>query len=98
MAAYYPERPDEQTQKDMSNYMKLFGKFYPCKTCAFHYNNDIKKDPPKTQSRESFSVWMCVQHNNVNRILGKSQFDCSYDNLIKRWKKGGPECKPSNIV
>jgi len=34
MAAYYPDDPSIQQQKEMSVLMKLFSKYYPCDHCA----------------------------------------------------------------
>ena len=34
MAAYYPEKPTVDQQKDMKTFMSLFSKFYPCEDCA----------------------------------------------------------------
>jgi FAD-linked sulfhydryl oxidase len=31
---------------------------------------------------------VCRQHNNVNKLLGKQQFDCDYQNLMRRWRTG----------
>ena len=36
MAAYYPERPTQQDQDDMSAFLRTFGRFYPCNACASH--------------------------------------------------------------
>jgi hypothetical protein len=36
-------------------------------------------------NRETLSVWMCKQHNLVNRDLEKTLFDCSYESLKQRW-------------
>jgi FAD-linked sulfhydryl oxidase len=66
VGAYYPENPPKETQEDMTKFLQLFGKFYPCKTCASHYNMEIKRHPPKTANRKDLSLWLCLQHNNVN--------------------------------
>ena len=34
MAAYYPSKPTVDVQENMSQFIKLFSKFYPCSTCA----------------------------------------------------------------
>lgn len=34
IAAYYPERPSQDQQKDMVQFMSLFTKFYPCEDCS----------------------------------------------------------------
>lgn len=35
-AAYYPEKPEEETKRDMRHYLDLFAKFYPCDYCSKH--------------------------------------------------------------
>lgn len=86
MAANYPQHPSEQQQKDMTEMMHLFSKFYPCDYCAKDFRKDLKKDAPDTQSQESFSQWLCRIHNKVNIKLGKPKFDCSRVN--ERWRDG----------
>ena len=36
MAAYYPDNPTQQQQSDMTTFVKLFSKFFPCEDCASH--------------------------------------------------------------
>lgn len=36
MAAYYPDNPSQEQQRDMSTFVKLFSKFFPCDDCASH--------------------------------------------------------------
>jgi FAD-linked sulfhydryl oxidase len=38
-------------------------------------------------------MWLCDRHNDVNKWLDKPIFDCSYENLKKRWKEGYDHCK-----
>ena len=33
-AAYYPEKPTPQEQKDMKKFIHIFSRFYPCDFCA----------------------------------------------------------------
>ncbi|ERE68734.1 synaptogyrin-3-like protein [Cricetulus griseus] len=37
----------------------------------------IGRNQPDTSTRVSFSQWLCRLHNEVNRKLGKPDFDCS---------------------
>jgi len=86
MAASFPEAPSEVDQQDMSTFMRLFAKFYPCEVCAEDLRTDITKNPPRTHTREELELWLCGLHNRVNEKLGKPTFDCS--KLLERWKEG----------
>lgn len=46
----------------------------------------LKIDPPKTESQEALSQWLCRLHNKVNIKTGKEIFDCSKVN--ERWRDG----------
>jgi len=47
---------------------------------------DVTNTPSDTSSRHNFSQWMCHMHNDVNRRLGKEEFDCS--RVDERWLDG----------
>lgn len=34
MAAYYPDKPSKTQEKEMSAFLKIFAKYYPCEHCA----------------------------------------------------------------
>lgn len=111
MAIYYPEKPTEHQKEMMKHFITGFAEFYPCKTCAAHFKTDIKRgnffhynnvllskyllDPPKVDNNKELSIWFCNQHNVVNRMLGKPLFDCTYEKLYKRWRKGDESCENS---
>lgn len=84
----YPERATPQQQADMRNFLTLFGKLYPCWTCASDFQQWIAKpeNTPRTEGREGLGRWMCKAHNEVNRKLGKDEFDCS--KWQERWRTG----------
>lgn len=46
----------------------------------------LKIDPPKVESQEALSQWLCRMHNKVNVKLGKEIFDCKKVN--ERWRDG----------
>ena len=46
----------------------------------------MERSKIRTQSREEFGRWMCEAHNDVNRKLGKQEFDCS--KWEERWRTG----------
>ena len=92
MAAYYPENPDETQIKHMDFFLKTCGDYFLIEqSWADTFNKNIKDFPPKLDSRDSFIMWMCQQHNLVNDSIGKPLFSCTVPNLIKRW---GPVTLP----
>ena len=46
----------------------------------------LQTHPPDTSSRHKFCQWMCHMHNEVNRRIGKEEFDCS--KVDERWLDG----------
>ena len=51
---------------------------------ALHFR--LQTHPPDTRDRLSFCQWMCHMHNEVNRRIGKKEFDCS--KVDERWCDG----------
>ncbi|KAJ6133227.1 ERV/ALR sulphydryl oxidase [Penicillium samsonianum] len=90
MAATYPEKADMEYQANMSGFLKFFSKLYPCWVCADDFQSWMAhpsgKNQPKLESRKEFGWWMCEAHNEVNRKLGKKEFDCRL--WEERWRTG----------
>ncbi|KAK9315601.1 ERV/ALR sulfhydryl oxidase domain-containing protein [Lipomyces starkeyi] len=88
VAANYPEQATPVQQGDMKSFLRIFGKIYPCWYCAEDFQKwaEEAENKPKVTGREEFGRWLCDAHNEVNRKLGKPEFDC---NLWKeRWRDG----------
>lgn len=90
IAATYPEKPTTAEQNDVRSFMQLFSKLYPCWVCAEDFQKYIKKEEPKTASRDEFGRWLCAAHNAVNAKLGKNTFDCNLwqERWVTGWKDG----------
>ncbi|KAJ5930275.1 hypothetical protein N7466_005768 [Penicillium verhagenii] len=90
MAATYPEKADTQQQSDMQGFLSLFSKLYPCWVCADDFKSWMAhpsgRNKPKVGGRAEFGWWMCEAHNEVNRKLGKKEFDCRF--WEERWRSG----------
>jgi len=84
IAAYYPNKPTKEKKQEMSHFLISFSKVFPCRDCAKDFDDILKKTPPKLDSQNEFSDWMCRAHNQVNVKLGKPEFDCS--RVQERWK------------
>lgn len=90
IAATYPETPTNQQQKDLKQFVKLFGNFYPCWFCKKDFEVYLTKSEPNTSSQDAFGKWLCDAHNEVNEKIGKPKFDCNL--WKKRWKDGDEHC------
>ncbi|WEW59911.1 Flavin-linked sulfhydryl oxidase of the mitochondrial IMS [Emydomyces testavorans] len=90
MAATYPTTATPQQQDDMRSFLSLFSKLYPCWVCAEDFrtwmNDSTGRNKPRVKGRAEFGNWMCEAHNEVNRKLGKKEFDCS--RWEERWRTG----------
>ncbi|CAG8085109.1 unnamed protein product [Penicillium olsonii] len=90
MAATYPEKASTEHQNNMQGFLKFFSKLYPCWVCADDFQTWMAhpsgRNQPKLGSRKEFGWWMCEAHNEVNRKLGKKEFDCRF--WEERWRSG----------
>ncbi|KAJ5357632.1 FAD dependent sulfhydryl oxidase Erv1 [Penicillium brevicompactum] len=90
MAATYPEKASIDHQNNMQGFLKFFSKLYPCWVCADDFQTWMAhpsgRNQPKLGSRKEFGWWMCEAHNEVNRKLGKKEFDCRF--WEERWRTG----------
>ncbi|KAK1541589.1 Erv1/Alr family protein [Colletotrichum paranaense] len=86
IAATYPEKPSPSQKDDLRGFMRLFSKLYPCWMCAEDFQSYIQKERIRVEGRSEFGNWLCEAHNEVNRKLGKKEFDCS--KWEERWRTG----------
>lgn len=90
IAAKYPDSPSEQQKKDVTLFLTILGRIYPCWTCASDFQEYMKENAIKADSKDVLGKWLCDAHNEVNVKLGKPKFDCNI--WKKRWKDGGDDC------
>ena len=87
MTANYPEKPPMTQQFETKQFLSLFGKMYPCWSCADDFGAWMQDgNEPRVSNRDEFGRWMCEAHNAVNVKLGKESFDCN--KWEERWRTG----------
>lgn len=86
IAASYPEAPSRAQQSDLLGFVGLFSRLYPCWVCADDFQAYMTRRAPPVAGRREFGDWLCAAHNDVNRRLGKPEFDCA--KWEERWRTG----------
>ncbi|KAI5966846.1 ERV1 [Candida pseudojiufengensis] len=86
IAATYPEAPTTKQQQDMKQFINLFSGIYPCWYCGEDFQNYIQKNEIQVKNQNEFGTWLCNAHNDVNKKLGKPEFNCNF--WKQRWKDG----------
>jgi FAD-linked sulfhydryl oxidase len=90
LAATYPATASPAKQAEMTTFMTIFSKIYPCWVCAEDFQGWMAKPENKVEKfvagQDDFGQWLCRAHNDVNRKLGKKEFDCGF--WKERWRDG----------
>ncbi|KAF7512723.1 hypothetical protein GJ744_000290 [Endocarpon pusillum] len=88
MTATYPPSAPAALQTKTRQFLSLFSELYPCWVCAEDFQDWISRpeNEPRVRGRDEFGLWMCRAHNEVNRKLGKGEFDCRL--WKERWRDG----------
>ncbi|KAF9012556.1 ERV/ALR sulfhydryl oxidase domain-containing protein [Cyathus striatus] len=95
MTLRYPEHPTEDEREALKSYFHLMSRLYPCGECAAEFQLLLKKFPPQTATRKSASLWLCAVHNEVNKRLKKSEFDCAHLDATYDCGCGGEPVAPA---
>lgn len=83
LAATHPAEPTEKEVTRIQRFISDFSKIYPCAPCAESFRGIITNRPVDASTGPRFAQWMCEVHNDVNKEIGKPQFDCA--EVTKRW-------------
>ena len=68
----------------MYDFFMLLPKILPCKKCQNHFQENLNQFPINNylDSREKLVFWLFTIHNQVNKLLGKSEY--SYETFVKK--------------
>ena len=89
-AAVFPNAPSPSQQQAMRDFIYSWSQVYACSYCAYHMRRGLVKHPPVVTSKREVSRYVCEMHNRVNRALGKDEYDCNPENVLRRWHPSYP--------
>ena len=96
VAAYYPDQPNVEDKRAARGLVSAIARLYPCSHCREDFRTEVERSPPKVESQEEFSRWVCEQHNAVNDKLGRQAFTCGDPGALReRWRFGSERCRES---
>lgn len=90
-AAAFPNYPTAAQREAMRAFITSWSQVYPCSICAYHMRQEVKAHPPVVDTKEGVSVYVCKLHNSVNKMLGKPEYSCDADEVLRRWHPTYPE-------
>mgnify|MGYP000868131386 CR=1 FL=1 len=85
----YPENPSAVQKESAKQVFRNIGNILPCPVCRGHYNENIKKNPPKVDNMNSLSRWLVEIHNEVNKSRLKETV--GYDAVRRHYLEGSHE-------
>ena len=91
-AAYYPQNATEDQQRKALGFINALPELYPCEECAHHLASCLDEMPPRLETREEFSLWVCELHNRVNARTGKEARPCTLRELDEAWRTPSQAC------
>lgn len=86
LAATHPAAPSSASSGRLARFVRDFSHIYPCDPCASSLRVILERMPPENAARaggSAFADYMCRVHNEVNKELGKDEFDCG--KVGERW-------------
>ena len=60
-----------ETQQQLSAFIVLLTRLYPCDLCRDHFREMVERTPPRLTTALDFQRWLSDRHNEVNKRLGK---------------------------
>lgn len=86
-SVYLPEKPTQEELSEFASFVNgvlVYGTKFNNNWSSL-YNEYIKASPFNFTDRENSMISLCNLHNYVNIKLEKDLFECTKENLAKRW-------------
>lgn len=73
----YPDKPSESDKMNYKQFYYSLQNILPCEKCAQNYMKNITENPIDNHlaNRDSLVKWVIDIHNQVNKELGKKEYD-----------------------
>lgn len=86
-SVYLPEKCTNEEANEFSDFVKGVLHFGTKFNHTWHENTKkyIHENPLNFITRKNSMLWICNFHNHVNRQLEKDLFECTEENIAKRW-------------
>ena len=97
-AAVYPNHPTKEQQEGFRKFIEGWAWSYACSHCAYHMRQSLIRHPPVVTNKREASTYICTLHNKVNALLGKEEYDCSPEVVLKRWHPTYPEMDDTPLI
>lgn len=100
MSFNYPVRPSPEQKENYRNFILNLQNVLPCGKCRENLKKNMKKLPllmKHMESRESFSKYVYLLHEAVNKMLGKKS-GLTYADVRERYEHFRARCKTEKKI
>ena len=93
----YSDNPTNVEKENMLHFFMSLPYTLPCSICADHCKENLEKNPPNVDNKESLSRWLVEFHNEVNdetnKQNGTNKRNFSYDEVKEKYQNVTCSCK-----
>ena len=81
----FPDNPSHLEKTQYLDFYNSLGNTIPCEKCRNHYAAHLQNNPPRLENKDSLIKWTIDLHNQVNKTLGKREWN--YDEAVDAYRK-----------
>ena len=85
----YPDQPTEVDKREYKKFFELLPIVMPCPPCGYHFEENMKTDPIRLDSKKELFEWSIDMHNKVNDMNEKKilSYEEAYAEIWKNTKR-----------